>query len=73
MEICERVKTQVRRNISLSTRSLGPSLEGEFPHARQGRLRNSIFWSLNESALEAQIGTPLNYGRFLESARPAAR
>lgn len=66
MLICEYVKTQTQRNISISSRAAGPSKEGEFPHADTGRLRNSIFWKVDEKSLTGIVGTPLFYGVWLE-------
>lgn len=64
----EKVKNQVVLNISEPTRELGPSKEGEFPHADTGRLRNSIFWRM-QGELEAIVGTNLFYGLVLEYSR----
>lgn len=61
----EETKVQIQRNISIPTRSAGPSAEGEMPHADTGRLRNSIFWRM-VGELTAVIGTNLNYGIWLE-------
>lgn len=66
MQICEMVKVQVQRNISVSSRAAGPSLSGEMPHADTGRLRNSIFWELDPATLRGIVGTPLLYGLWLE-------
>lgn len=66
MLICEFVKTRVQRNISVSSRAAGPSKEGEFPHAITSRLRNSIFWRVDEKTMTGIVGTPLFYGVWLE-------
>lgn len=60
------VSDQTKRNVSISSRSSGPSKPGEFPHANTGRLRNSIFWSVDEKLLTGIVGTPLMYGVWLE-------
>jgi hypothetical protein len=65
-EIGERLKLQIQRNISASTRVLGPSLPGGFPHAETGRLRSSIYWEVDEARLAVRVGTPLAYGLYLE-------
>ena len=67
---CEYLKTQVQRNISTSSRRHGPSAEGDFPHANTGKLRQSIFASVDEEKLEGVVGTPLLYGIFLEYGTP---
>lgn len=61
----EMVKTQVQKNISVSTREAGPSEPGDYPHADTGRLRNSIFWTF-VGKMAVIVGTPLEYGLKLE-------
>lgn len=63
---CQVVADQTKRNISISSRSAGPSKPGEFPHANTGRLRNSIFWSVDEITAIGIVGTTLFYGVALE-------
>lgn len=63
---CEHVKGLAVKNVSKSARSNGPSREGEYPHADTGRLRNSIFASVDEKTLEGIVGTNLKYGLWLE-------
>jgi len=36
------------------------------PHAETGKLRQSIFGEVSEDGLTGIVGTPLEYGRFLE-------
>src|SRR4051812_34248626 len=62
----ELLKTAVQKNLSVSTRSSGPSRPGEFPHADTGMLRNSIFYNVDEASLTLTVGTPLQYGLYLE-------
>lgn len=62
----ELLKTRIQRNISKSNRAGGPSKPGEFPKANTGRLRNSIFWQINEVDLSGFVGTNLRYGLWLE-------
>lgn len=57
--VCEYIKTKVQHNISLPTKELGPSKEGEFPHAITGRLRETIFTDIDEEKLSGIIGSNL--------------
>ena len=78
------------RTVSLSysggkvKRTLGPrggdrSKPGEFPHKDTGMLRQSIAYDVDRQNLKARIGTPLQYGLYLElgtrkmAARPFLR
>jgi hypothetical protein len=67
------VQAQVQRNVSTSARTGGPSSPGEYPHADTGRLRNSIFYEVDEAALLVIIGTPLKYGLYLEYGTSGGR
>jgi hypothetical protein len=65
----EYLRARVVKNIGASSRSAGPSKEGEFPHADTGALRNSIFWRLVKGAggeVTVTVGTTLAYGIYLE-------
>lgn len=63
----ELVASRTKVNISVSTRGQGPSAPGEYPHAMNGRLRNSIFWIFDRGEeLSVIVGTPLEYGLILE-------
>ena len=53
---------QVKRNISKGRPASKP---GDFPHVDTGRLRNSIFWDLQNDTT-AIVGTTVEYGLFLE-------
>jgi HK97 gp10 family phage protein len=63
--IAEAVRGRVVENISESTRSVGPSAPGQFPHADTGTLRKSIFWKMVDN-WTAVVGSNLNYARYLE-------
>lgn len=65
MRAAEEVKVQIQRNISVPSRTQGPSSPGEMPHADTGRLRNSIVWQM-VGDLTAVVGSPLNYAIWLE-------
>lgn len=60
------VRSRAVKNVSVSSRSSGPSAPGEFPHADTGRLRNSIFEDVDEKELTGTVGTNLKYGLWLE-------
>lgn len=64
----EFLRGRIVQNISIPTRSSGPSKAGEFPHADEGKLRQSIFSDLisDDTCI---VGTPLKYGRILELHR----
>jgi len=62
----EYVRGRAVKNVSVSSRSSGPSRPGEFPHADTGRLRNSIFGDVDEKELSGTVGTNLKYGLYLE-------
>ncbi len=65
MEICGVVlRDEVVKNISTPTRTHGPSLPGEFPHADSGTLKKSIFWNVANFVLT--VGSTLKYAWFLE-------
>lgn len=58
---------RVIKNISKPTRTLGPSLPGNFPHADTGKLRQSIYMELaTPSNLEGRVGSRLKYAGWLE-------
>ena len=61
----EHLKARVQVNISKPS-SDRRSLPGEFPRAETGRLRNSIFYAVDEMAMSGTVGTPLLYGKWLE-------
>lgn len=62
------VSSEVKRNISVSTRAFGPSEPGEFIHADTGRLRSSVSYKVTETSIIpfVTIGTPVFYGKILE-------
>lgn len=62
----EMLASQVRRNISISTRSQGPSVPGEFPHADTGNLRKSVTYDHKPKENSVEVGTPVEYARPLE-------
>lgn len=66
----EMVASQVRKNISTSTRANGPSSPGEFPHADTGFLRKSVSHRLaSDGGRHEQavlIGSTVEYSRYLE-------
>jgi hypothetical protein len=65
----EYLRGKVVKNIGTSSRSAGPSKEGDYPHADTGALRNSIFWRLDKGSggeLTVTVGTTLAYGIYLE-------
>lgn len=62
----ELLKTLVQENISSPSRAAGRSKAGQFPGADTGRLRNSIFFDVDELSLSVIIGTNLFYGLILE-------
>ena len=66
---------KVKKNISIPTRSAGPSTGGEMPHADTGHLRKSIFHDVDEKRKTVIVGTPVKYGLFLEvgTSKMAAR
>lgn len=78
-KVGEMVASQVRRNISTSTRANGPSLPGGFPHADTGMLRKSIEWRVIGNGLTVQVGSAVAYAAHLElgtskmEARPFLR
>ena len=58
---------QIIGNISKSTRTLGPSLPHQFPHADTGRLRQSIvIIPATVESMTARVGTNYKVGRWLE-------
>ena len=70
----ELVASKIKVNISISSRGQGPSRPGEYPHAMNGRLRNSIFWVfVKGDKLAVIVGTPLEYGAILERGHPGGR
>jgi hypothetical protein len=68
----------VQQNISVSFRDGGPqlryhpkragtaSIEGEYPRADTGKLRQSIFFLVNQEELYVIVGSPLEYAAYLE-------
>jgi hypothetical protein len=62
----ERLASKVRRNISTSTRSAGPSAPGEFPHADTGNLRKSIVYDHRPEFNEVDVGSAVEYAEYLE-------
>lgn len=65
-QVGEIVASEVRKNISESTRSGGPSIAGEFPHADTGFLRKSIVSEVLPDRMTVRVGTPVIYGKYLE-------
>jgi len=49
-----------------STRAGGPSSPHEIPHMDTGKLSQSIFADVDESAMTAKVGSPLEYALHLE-------
>lgn len=43
------------------------SKPGGFPHADTTHLMKTIYWVVNDAALEGRVGTPLDYGLILET------
>jgi HK97 gp10 family phage protein len=74
----EMLRAAIVNNISEPSRPIR-SAPGEFPHADTGKLRQSIFSDLDRERMVVTVGTPLEYGRFLEDgtrnmeARPYLR
>lgn len=74
-----RVETAVK--VSLNNAYPPASMPGSPPHKRHGRLQSSISWELGSDGegLYADIGTNVEYGRYLElgtdqmAARPYLR
>ena len=62
----ERLKVKVQENVSIPTRTEGPSKPGEFPHADTGRLRQSIFWAAADGGDSRIVGTNVFYALLLE-------
>ena len=58
------LQQRIRRNISKSTRNLGPSKPGEYPHRKTGHLHKTIFRRpVSSLAGPAQdVGTKVGYG-----------
>lgn len=75
----EMLRGKIVENISLSTRTHGPSSPHTPPHADLGKLRQSIFSDYDSASLTAIVGSPLKYARYLEEgtskmeARPYLR
>lgn len=73
------LSSEVRRNLSVSTRANGPSAPGGFPHADTGTLRKSISYAVDRSRLEVRVGSTVLYAPWLEdgttkmAARPYLR
>jgi len=59
------LRAEVVKNISLPTRTLGPSLVGEYPHADTGKLRQSIF-TQRTSPTTLIVGSSLVYAKVHE-------
>lgn len=57
---------KVRRKVNGRFRTLNISNPGEPPTTKTGTLVRSIFWKVIPSEMKAIVGTPLNYGMFLE-------
>jgi HK97 gp10 family phage protein len=75
----EMMRAAIVRNISIPTRSAGPSKPGEYPHADTGRLKQDIFYKVDKDSMTVAVGTKLDYGYWLETgtrymaARPFLR
>lgn len=61
----EYLVSKIKQNLSIPTRTAGPSQPGEFPHADTGRLRNDIYWRFVDDVI-AQAGSNLDYALRLE-------
>jgi hypothetical protein len=64
----EYLRSRVVKNISTSGRGGNASKPGQFPHARTGKLRQSIY-GVHEGSkkqVAGRVGTSLIYGRALE-------
>lgn len=73
-QAAEFLRGEIVRNISIPTRTQGPSREGEFPHADTGKLRQSIFSTrATEQDPSCVVGTNLVYGRVHEIKRSFLR
>lgn len=59
------LRTDIVKSIGIPTRTSGPSLPGEAPHAEKGRLRQSIFVGAPDEWRRI-VGTNLKYGLWLE-------
>lgn len=62
----EMLRGKIVKNLSISTRTHGPSAPGESPHADMGKLRQSIFSDYDSASLTAIVGSPLKYARYLQ-------
>ena len=71
----EIVASYARESISTPTRTAGPSLPGEPPHADTGTLRKSVEWKVDEKNLTVEVGSNIPYALMLEqgTANMAAR
>jgi len=71
----EMLRGKIVENLSISTRSHGPSEAGESPHADTGKLRQSIFSDYDSASLTAIVGSPLKYAAYLQdgTSKMAAR
>jgi phage gpG-like protein len=70
----ELVKSHIMRNVGTSNlKGKNPSKPGEYPHAGSGNFRASIFVTMDEEKLEAQIGSDMPYAAVLEFGSPGGK
>lgn len=62
----EVVASQIRQNVSISTRANGPSQPGNFFHSDTGTARKSVTYEVDETTLVARVGSNLEYFPHLE-------
>ena len=60
---------KVKKNISISTKSKGPSKPGEFPHLDTGKLRQSIVGAVDSDG-NVTVGSNVSYALELENGTP---
>lgn len=74
----EKVKTRIKSRFNDDTGEIynsrgtrvvpgSRSKPGGFPHADTTLLMKTVYWVVNDAALQAKIGTPLDYGLILET------